>query len=81
MLQVFDLRKVLITYYVKAIIYYCIRSPKLGKWLKHPIITEALKVSLLGPEFSSIHSYFHLSFYPVFHHDPANLSFQSFIRR
>ena len=47
MLQVFDLRKVLITYYVKAIIYYCIRSPKLAKWLKDPIITEALKVSFL----------------------------------
>ena len=44
MLQVFDLRKVLITYYVKAIIFYCIRSPKLLKWLKDPVIIDALKV-------------------------------------
>ena len=45
MLNVFDLRKVLITYYVKAIIYYCIRSNKLRKWLKDPIIVDALKVT------------------------------------
>ena len=45
MLQIFDLRKVLITYYVKAIIYYCIRSPKLMEWLKNPLISEALRVS------------------------------------
>ncbi|XP_037072385.1 pecanex-like protein 1, partial [Pollicipes pollicipes] len=33
MLQVFDLRKVLITYYVKSIIFYALRSPKLETWL------------------------------------------------
>ena len=48
MLQVFDLRKVLITYYVKAIIYHCIRSPKLMEWLKNPLITEALRVRAFG---------------------------------
>ncbi|XP_028418258.1 pecanex-like protein 1 [Dendronephthya gigantea] len=33
MLQVFDLRKILITYYVKAIIFYAVRSKKLVQWL------------------------------------------------
>ena len=42
MLQVFDLRKVLINYYVKSIIYYTVRSPKLEEWLRNPSILEAL---------------------------------------
>ncbi|XP_059497647.1 pecanex-like protein 3 isoform X2 [Stegostoma tigrinum] len=42
MLQVFDLRKILITYYVKSIIYYVIRSPKLEEWVKNDAIQEAL---------------------------------------
>ena len=41
-LQVFDLRKVLINYYVKSIIYYTIRSPKLDEWLASEAISEAL---------------------------------------
>ncbi|XP_078398083.1 pecanex-like protein 2 [Cetorhinus maximus] len=42
MLQMFDLRKMLITYYVKSIIYYLIRSPKLENWLSNESIQEAL---------------------------------------
>ncbi|XP_048475671.1 pecanex-like protein 3 isoform X5 [Rhincodon typus] len=42
MLQVFDLRKILITYYVKSIIYYVIRSPKLEEWVNNDAIQEAL---------------------------------------
>ncbi|XP_038656426.1 pecanex-like protein 2 [Scyliorhinus canicula] len=42
MLQMFDLRKMLITYYVKSIIYYLIRSPKLEDWLSNESIQEAL---------------------------------------
>ncbi|CAO2584339.1 Pecanex-like protein 3 [Lemmus lemmus] len=49
MLQVFDLRKILITYYVKSIIYYVSRSPKLETWLSHEGITAALRpVRALG---------------------------------
>ena len=33
MFQMFDLRKIFITYYVKSIIYYCIRNKKLKDWL------------------------------------------------
>ncbi|CAB1338408.1 unnamed protein product [Coregonus sp. 'balchen'] len=42
MLQVYDLRKLLITYYLKSIIYYLIHSLKLQAWIKDPSITEAL---------------------------------------
>ncbi|XP_069036469.1 pecanex-like protein 3 isoform X2 [Lepisosteus oculatus] len=43
MLQVFDLRKILITYYVKSIIYYVTRSPKLEEWLANEAVQEALR--------------------------------------
>ncbi|XP_038076730.1 pecanex-like protein 1 isoform X2 [Patiria miniata] len=43
MLQVFDLRKILITYYVKSIIYYVVRCPKLEQWVVNETIQEALK--------------------------------------
>ncbi|KAK5854199.1 hypothetical protein PBY51_015290 [Eleginops maclovinus] len=43
MLQVYDLRKLLITYYLKSIIYYLIHSPKLSTWLKDVTVQEALQ--------------------------------------
>ncbi|XP_054937954.1 pecanex-like protein 3 isoform X7 [Physeter macrocephalus] len=43
MLQVFDLRKILVTYYVRSIIYYVSRSPKLEAWLSHEGIATALR--------------------------------------
>ncbi|XP_050344156.1 pecanex-like protein 1 [Nymphalis io] len=43
MLQVFDFRKVLLTYYVKSIIYYTIQSSKLEEWLASAELSEALK--------------------------------------
>ncbi|KAJ8719375.1 hypothetical protein PYW08_011550 [Mythimna loreyi] len=43
MLQVFDFRKVLLTYYVKSIIYYTIQSAKLEEWLSSTMIADALK--------------------------------------
>ncbi|XP_063001648.1 LOW QUALITY PROTEIN: pecanex-like protein 3 [Elgaria multicarinata webbii] len=43
MLQVFDLRKILITYYVKSIIYYVTCSPKLEDWMGNEGIQEALR--------------------------------------
>ncbi|KAG8444545.1 hypothetical protein GDO86_009635 [Hymenochirus boettgeri] len=43
MLQVFDLRKVLIRYYVKSIIYFTITSPKIIDWLKNESIKNALQ--------------------------------------
>ncbi|XP_018322376.1 pecanex-like protein 1 isoform X2 [Agrilus planipennis] len=43
MLQVFDFRKVLITYYVKSIIFYTLKSPKLNEWLNSGSILKALQ--------------------------------------
>lgn len=42
-LQVFDFRKVLVTYYVKSIVFYAIKSTKLNQWLDNADISEALK--------------------------------------
>ncbi|CDQ73728.1 unnamed protein product [Oncorhynchus mykiss] len=50
MLQVFDLRKILITYYVKVIIFYVSRSPKLEEWLANETVQEALR-PCLGPAY------------------------------
>ncbi|KAK0163469.1 hypothetical protein PV327_007144 [Microctonus hyperodae] len=46
MLQVFDFRKVLVTYYVKSIVFYAIKSSKLKQWLDNLDIKEALKPTL-----------------------------------
>lgn len=43
MLQPFDLRRALITYYVKAIVYFTVTSPQLSKWLKTKEFHEALE--------------------------------------
>uniref|UniRef100_A0A673FYW3 Pecanex-like protein n=1 Tax=Sinocyclocheilus rhinocerous TaxID=307959 RepID=A0A673FYW3_9TELE len=43
MLQVYDLRKLLITYYLKSIIYYLVINPKMQIWVKEQSIQEALQ--------------------------------------
>ncbi|XP_062378734.1 LOW QUALITY PROTEIN: pecanex-like protein 1 [Sardina pilchardus] len=43
MLQVFDLRRILTTYYVKGIIYYVMASPKLEDWLANEAMREGLR--------------------------------------
>ncbi|XP_062253106.1 pecanex-like protein 1 isoform X3 [Platichthys flesus] len=43
MLQVFDLRRILTTYYVKGIIYYVIASPKLEEWLANETMKDGLQ--------------------------------------
>uniref|UniRef100_A0A8C4QNL7 Pecanex-like protein n=1 Tax=Eptatretus burgeri TaxID=7764 RepID=A0A8C4QNL7_EPTBU len=43
MLQVFDLRKILLTYYVKSIIYYLVTFPQLDSWLNSREIQEGLQ--------------------------------------
>ncbi|XP_076061039.1 pecanex isoform X2 [Oratosquilla oratoria] len=46
MLQIFELRKILITYYVKSIIFYVVRSSKLQEWLSNTEILTALAHTL-----------------------------------
>ncbi|XP_004691186.1 PREDICTED: pecanex-like protein 2 isoform X1 [Condylura cristata] len=43
MLQVFDLRRVLIRYYIKSIIYYMVTSPKLLSWIKDESLLKSLQ--------------------------------------
>ncbi|XP_075963758.1 pecanex-like protein 1 isoform X4 [Anarhichas minor] len=43
MLQVFDLRRILTTYYVKGIIYYVIASTKLEEWLANETMKDGLR--------------------------------------
>ncbi|XP_075718716.1 pecanex-like protein 2 isoform X2 [Rhinoderma darwinii] len=41
--QVFDLRKILIKYFVKSIIYFTVKSPKLLNWLRDETMQKALQ--------------------------------------
>ncbi|XP_024417583.2 pecanex-like protein 2 isoform X2 [Desmodus rotundus] len=43
MLQVYDLRRLLIRYYVKSIIYYLVTSPKLLSWIKNESLLKSLQ--------------------------------------
>ncbi|XP_053568243.1 LOW QUALITY PROTEIN: pecanex-like protein 2 [Bombina bombina] len=43
MLHVFDLRKILIKYYIKSIIYFTTNSPKISDWIKDESIQKALQ--------------------------------------
>ncbi|XP_042542119.1 pecanex-like protein 2 [Dipodomys spectabilis] len=43
MLQVFDLRRTLIRYYIKSIIYYMVASPKLLSWVKNEALLKSLQ--------------------------------------
>uniref|UniRef100_A0A8C9PL61 Pecanex-like protein n=1 Tax=Spermophilus dauricus TaxID=99837 RepID=A0A8C9PL61_SPEDA len=42
MLQVFDLRRILIRYYIKSIIYYMAASPKLPSWVENESLLKSL---------------------------------------
>ncbi|KZC13014.1 PREDICTED: pecanex-like protein 1 [Dufourea novaeangliae] len=44
--QMFEYRKTLVTYYVKSIIFYAVKSPKLKYWLGNSDIADALKITL-----------------------------------
>ncbi|XP_039104764.1 pecanex-like protein 2 [Hyaena hyaena] len=43
MLQVYDLRRTLIRYYIKSIIYYMVTSPKLLSWIKNESLLKSLQ--------------------------------------
>ncbi|XP_017034670.1 protein pecanex [Drosophila kikkawai] len=59
-LQVFEYRKVLITYYIKSIIYYVVRNPKLEQWLASGPIQEALQHTL-GRQFVDLDPIFNFN--------------------
>ncbi|EDW30761.1 GL13332 [Drosophila persimilis] len=59
-LQVFEYRKVLITYYIKSIIYYVVRNPKLEQWLASGPIQDALQHTL-GRQFVDLDPVFNFN--------------------
>lgn len=50
LLTVYEFRRALITYYVKSVIFFVIRSGKLDQWLKSEAIQEALQMTV-DPQF------------------------------
>uniref|UniRef100_A0A8C1PSB1 Pecanex-like protein n=1 Tax=Cyprinus carpio TaxID=7962 RepID=A0A8C1PSB1_CYPCA len=77
MLQVFDLRKILITYYVKSIIYYVIRSPKLEEWLANETVQEALG-PCLSPSYVDSDPTFNLNIDEDYDHRASGITPSSF---
>uniref|UniRef100_A0A673IU24 Pecanex-like protein n=1 Tax=Sinocyclocheilus rhinocerous TaxID=307959 RepID=A0A673IU24_9TELE len=77
MLQVFDLRKILITYYVKSIIYYVTRSPKLEEWLANETVQEALR-PCLSPSYVDSDPTFNLNIDEDYDHRASGITTSSF---
>lgn len=61
MLQPYDLRKALITYYIKSVVYFTITSKRLEKWVKHDGIKSALDVLTRDKKFVDLDPTFNLS--------------------
>ncbi|KAI1902640.1 hypothetical protein AGOR_G00018030 [Albula goreensis] len=77
MLQVFDLRKILITYYVKSIIFYVSRSPKLEEWLANETVQEALR-PCLAPTYVDSDPTFNLNIDEDYDHRAAGITPSAF---
>ncbi|XP_057215962.1 pecanex-like protein 1 isoform X1 [Triplophysa rosa] len=77
MLQVFDLRKILITYYVKSIIYYVSRSPKLEEWLANESVQEVLQ-PCLNPAYVDSDPTFNLNIDEDYDHRASGITPSSF---
>ncbi|XP_075887565.1 pecanex-like protein 3 isoform X2 [Nelusetta ayraudi] len=77
MLQVFDLRKILITYYVKSIIYYVSRSAKLEEWLTNEAVQEALR-PCLGSNYVDSDPTFNLNIDEDYDHRASGITPSSF---
>ncbi|CAB1333124.1 unnamed protein product [Coregonus sp. 'balchen'] len=77
MLQVFDLRKILITYYVKSILYYVTHSPKLEEWLANEMVQEALR-PCLGPAYVDSDPTFNLNIDEDYDHRASGVTPSAF---
>uniref|UniRef100_A0A8C5HND5 Pecanex-like protein n=1 Tax=Gouania willdenowi TaxID=441366 RepID=A0A8C5HND5_GOUWI len=77
MLQVFDLRKILITYYVKSIIYYVNRSAKLEEWLANESVQDALR-PCLSPNYVDSDPTFNLNIDEDYDHRASGITPSSF---
>jgi len=61
MLQPFELKRALITYYVKSLIYYTICSNKLESWLEMEVIRETIDNLTHHHDFVDLDPVFHLT--------------------
>jgi hypothetical protein len=52
LLQVHELRRLLVTFYVKCIIYYALKSNSLEQWLSNEIILQALEPMRKNPRYT-----------------------------
>ncbi|KAL8169516.1 UNVERIFIED_CONTAM: Pecanex-like protein 1 [Gekko kuhli] len=77
MLQVFDLRKILTTYYVKGIIYYVTSSPKLEEWLSNETMQEGLQ-QCADPAYVDVDPTFNPNIDEDYDHRLAGISRESF---
>nr|XP_056707004.1 pecanex-like protein 1 [Euleptes europaea] len=77
MLQVFDLRKILTTYYVKGIIYYVTSSPKLEEWLSNETMQEGLQ-QCADPTYVDVDPTFNPNIDEDYDHRLAGISRESF---
>lgn len=59
LLTVYEFRRALITYYVKSVIFFVIRSGKLDQWLKSEAIQEALLMTV-DPQFVDLDPAFNM---------------------
>ncbi|XP_054826335.1 pecanex-like protein 1 isoform X2 [Eublepharis macularius] len=77
MLQVFDLRKILTTYYVKGIIYYVTSSTKLEEWLSNETMQEGLQ-QCADPNYVDVDPTFNPNIDEDYDHRLAGISRESF---
>ena len=78
MLQPYELRKALLTYYVKAVIFYATTNPRLEKWLKNDVIKEALEPLAKDKKFVDLDPTFNLSVDEDFDFRASGITRQSF---
>ena len=79
MLQPYDLRKALITYYCKSVIYYTITNKRLEKWIGHKTIMESLD-GLKEPNFADLDPTFNMSVDEDFDYRASGITRNSFCR-
>ena len=79
MLQPYDLRKALITYYCKSVIFYTISNKRLRKWIDHKSIMESLE-GLKEPQFVDLDPIFNLSVDEDFDYRASGITRASFCR-
>lgn len=79
MLQPYDLRKALITYYVKSVIFYTIVNRRLESWISHKGIIESL-AHLNDPSFVDLDPTFNLSVDEDFDYRSSGITRTNFLR-